>query len=147
MQNLFVYGSLMFPDLMKALCGRDFEMLDANLYGFRRLMVCDQPYPAIIPEHGQLVRGKLILNVPDDVLGLLVFYEGDEYRQETVEVQTGHGTIVSEVFVWNVGITRLLDATWEAKVFERDFLEEYVRRIAPETIREYQQTKGETGTY
>ncbi|RMG69751.1 MAG: gamma-glutamylcyclotransferase, partial [Nitrospirae bacterium] len=59
MLPLFVYGTLMWADVLKAVIGRIPLMEDAVIEGYRRVKIRDAIYPALIRAPSFSVRGKL----------------------------------------------------------------------------------------
>ena len=86
MQHLFVYGSLLFPELIEKLTGKNFSFLPAVLFGFQRLAVKDSDYPAIVPEVNKKVDGMLVLDVDRKSMKIFTYFEGDEYRKEELHL-------------------------------------------------------------
>ncbi|MBI3329368.1 MAG: gamma-glutamylcyclotransferase [Nitrospinae bacterium] len=85
--NLFVYGTLVDPQRVKALAGKQFARVAATLEGFER-MVPDTGYPYILPKPGAAVSGFLLKHLDAVSLNRLDRYEaeGDLYLRQEVEV-------------------------------------------------------------
>ena len=83
--HIFVYGLLMFPDIVTALTGRQYQMVDAVLHEHRRYGLSkgplDAPIPVLVAEPGAHQAGQLLLNVDAAALEILDFFE---------EVDSGH---------------------------------------------------------
>lgn len=137
MQHLFVYGSLLFPDLVTALTGKQFYSIPATLKGYRRCRVKDCDYPAIIETPGARVEGKIIENVDDRSMQLLTFFEGDDYTKQLVTVSLQGKKMKATTFVWITDKAFLEEADWKEAEFERQSLPFYLREVAPETRAEF----------
>jgi gamma-glutamylcyclotransferase (GGCT)/AIG2-like uncharacterized protein YtfP len=48
MQNIFVYGTLQSPEIIKKLTGKSFKNTPAVLEGYKRYWVKESDYPAVI---------------------------------------------------------------------------------------------------
>lgn len=85
--HLFVYGTLMDPQRVEVLTGKQFGRIEATLVGFERV---DSPlgYPYILPKCGSVVHGVLLTAIDPHSLHRLDAYEveGDLYRRQVVEV-------------------------------------------------------------
>lgn len=117
MQNLFVYGTLLFPEILQKITGKNFGSGEATLPGYRRHAVKNCDYPAIIQNKNEKVEGKLILNVDDESMKLLSDYEGEEYKKAEVEVQSGDSKIMAVVFVWCDSLDKLMENDWDENHF------------------------------
>jgi gamma-glutamylcyclotransferase (GGCT)/AIG2-like uncharacterized protein YtfP len=98
--HLFVYGTLIDPERVTALTGKQLERVDATLNGFERV---NSPlgYPFIFPKAGGIVRGVLLLNLDPVSLVQLDAYEaeGDLYRRQVVEVEVADRQVAAVTYV------------------------------------------------
>ena len=134
MQHVFVYGSLLFPEIVEGLTACKFETHDASIQNYERRTVKNNDYPAIIPKEGGQVLGKILLNVDKRSLEVLRFFEGDEYACVEITMNVDNKKITACVFVWNGDADALDKADWNLELFERKALAEYVRFVVPETV-------------
>jgi len=120
---LFVYGTLTDEVILKAVTGKTFQQKVAFLTGFRKLDI-PEFYPVIVPDPRASVKGKLILDVDEDTLQRLDFYEdeGEIYTRVMVKVKTDDG--VQEAFTY-IGNTNAILKTRELS----DVIEELNRRL------------------
>ena len=100
--ELFVYGTLTKPDLLRSLTGRAFDREPARLRGFRRF----QPvgcYPYILPSQGDVVDGTLLRGIDENDLRALDRYEGegDLYFRINVVAETAQGECPCATYVAN----------------------------------------------
>ncbi len=137
MQQVFVYGSLLFPELVEALTGRSFESREATLKNYRRFCVQGADFPAVFPQKGSEVHGRILLNVDKQSLDVLNFYEGDEYACRSEIVETENGSAEALVYVWQSGREHL-NGDWNEKHFEEKWLRDYIDFIAPETVKAFE---------
>ena len=85
MNQLFVYGTLLYSDIQLKIINRTCIGDAAILYNYKRSQVIKQHYPGIIPKDESIVHGYVI-QVNDEELLLLDDYEGDEYSLIHVQV-------------------------------------------------------------
>jgi len=137
MINVFVYGSLLFPEIADGLCGQTVKSEAATLKGFARVAIKGADYPAIIPMKNSEVKGKVLLHLNEKAIGLLAFYEGNEYKIVPVEVETDSVIINAIAFVWKAGYEFLEDIDWNKAQFKSESLEFYRDEIIPATVKEY----------
>lgn len=100
--ELFVYGTLTAPDLLRSLTGRVFDREPARLHGFRRF----QPVgccPYILASEGDSVDGTLLRGLEQDDLRALDLYEGegDLYFRIDVVAETAQGPRPCATYVGN----------------------------------------------
>ncbi len=112
--QLFVYGTLMWPEILKAVIDRIPVMEDALLEGYRRLKIKDAVYPALIKAESHSVQGKLIRGLNYNEIVLIDDYEGDEYERKEVFIKTLSGRKEAAfVYVFSEDYReRLLDENW-----------------------------------
>ncbi len=122
MQNLFVYGSLLFPELIEKLTGEKFSLIPAVLHGFRRFAVKGSDYPAIVPEENSKVTGMLVMDVDAKSMKMLAYFEGDEYRKEDVVVVSENKKFNATSFVWNEDLKLLEKYDWDFQKFKKHSL-------------------------
>jgi len=136
MQQVFVYGSLIFSELVKALTGTTFSTKGGILPDFKCFAVNGADYPAVVFHKGSSVKGKILLNVDDRSLEILRFYEGDEYECITASIHTENETTKALVFVWK-GANARLNGSWNENRFKVTSLETYISEVAPATRTEF----------
>lgn len=143
MQNLFVYGSLLFPYIMEGLTGRKFKTSEATLYGYKRHRVLGADYPAIIDTKDATVDGKLVFDVDPKSLALLTFFEGDEFSVREVKISLPNEEVTAFAFIWKTGLKYLDETDWDKTVFQQESLQYYIREIVPETVTEFKKFDAE----
>jgi gamma-glutamylcyclotransferase (GGCT)/AIG2-like uncharacterized protein YtfP len=98
--NLFVYGTLMDPQRVAALTGKQLARVEATLVGFERIE-SDLGYPFILPSPGAVVHGILLSDIDPVSLSRLDTYEaeGDLYRRQTVAVLVADKSVPAMTYV------------------------------------------------
>jgi gamma-glutamylcyclotransferase (GGCT)/AIG2-like uncharacterized protein YtfP len=140
MQHVFVYGTLLFPEFVEALTGSRFTISNGRLNGFRRCAIKGVEYPAVIPCSDALVDGKILLDVDERSFQLLQFFEGEEYEETSIQIESADGLTNATVFVWR-GKLELLPNDWDEQHFAENSLTEYVQLVAPATIEEFERSR------
>lgn len=132
-ENLFVYGTLMFPDVYREIVGHYPDYLNASLKGFERKSVLGKsikcPYPALVVGDGVL-EGKLIKNVTSSAMVLLDQYEGKEYSRIKVDVVVGNEMISASSYIWNFTSDNMLGDVWDVAKFYEDELSDYLKDLS-----------------
>ncbi|MFM8928779.1 MAG: gamma-glutamylcyclotransferase family protein [Betaproteobacteria bacterium] len=94
LSTCFAYGSLMWPDIMTRVCGREVSALQhtqAWLHGHARHPVRGQDYPGLVPQSGaQALQGVLYTGLTPQDFQRLDAFEGQEYERVPVEVVLEH---------------------------------------------------------
>jgi gamma-glutamylcyclotransferase (GGCT)/AIG2-like uncharacterized protein YtfP len=108
--QLFVYGTLMEPDLVQQLTGKRFRTERARLPGFRRIQEPGS-YPYILASVNHAVDGLLLRDVDADALRALDRYEdeGGLYLRTKVVVESESGSCPCETYVGNASIAGRLE--------------------------------------
>lgn len=130
-QALFVYGTLIFPKVMEAVCGEVPSSIAARLPGYRRYQVQDQIYPAVEPAPNDEVDGILYRDVAQSILKRLDRYEGREYRRLRLHVIHGRG---AQAFAWvyllrRPGCAGNTAQDWSAADFKSRHLGRWCRQL------------------
>lgn len=121
--NLFVYGTLMFPQVMQAVCGYRGPGQAALLEGYRRRMLGDEVYPGIFPCAGDTVSGLVYPGLSPSQLHRLDRFEGETYERHTVRVAVGGRELGVLTYVMSPAWRHLLsDQAWDPGDFERQAL-------------------------
>ena len=112
--NLFVYGTLMNPEVFRAVTGlrivkREAECDNVTTFRARRAILTgyqkispDHTYLYAVPEQHGRIRGYLIGPLPPGTMSALLQYEGRNYSRRTVTVQTRFGPAQAKAFIGNV---------------------------------------------
>ncbi len=126
----FVYGSLMFPNLLSAILQPAIppeelalRMTPAILKGYTRYAVAGVSYPAILPSDNESdeVRGMLIVKLTEEQKRRLDRFERGGYEVKSVEVWVdcevpskgpGEGgeerVVKADAYVWRRGVDELV---------------------------------------
>ncbi len=94
MADLFVYGTLLDPELLRRILGRDIRRLrmrPASAGGVRKMRVKGRAYPTLRPDAGATVDGRLVEGLTAGDMARLGRYEGPEYRLVDLDVRLGDG--------------------------------------------------------
>lgn len=130
MRHLFAYGSLMHPEVFRAVVGGSNRSVTAWLEGFRRSRLRNRSYPGIRPDPEHGVDGRLYYDLDPADWTRLDHFEGALYRREEVWVRPSAGPAVGAgtyVLVERF-TTEMTDEAWS---FEH-FVEEDLPRFRAE---------------
>lgn len=131
MSHLFVYGTLMHPAILRAVCGLTRKGEEATLEGYRRQPVQGEAYPAVAAVDGTAVRGMIYHHVPVMAWRRLDSYEGPFYRRQTVSVTLADGRreTVQSYLLRRRFIDRLEEGEWDYERFVTHHLTAYLRML------------------
>lgn len=129
--KVFVYGTLLLPNIMEAVTGSSYESMPATLEGYRRLRMKNEVFPGIIADPEASTKGKLYLGVDARALNLLDAFEGDLFDRQLLSVTAENGdrcqAYVYIVPAWNS--SHLEDKPWSLKTFMQDDYENFMADI------------------
>ena len=137
MHQLFIYGTLLFPEILEGITNKALQTIPGKLRGYKRCKVFGCDYPAIIPDPNSMVEGKLVINLDNHSMNIITFFEGEDYRKSTVIIQAGNQEVPATAFTWNGDFYRLEKEDWNKKLFEQYSLQYYAAKIIPETIKAF----------
>lgn len=128
--RLFVYGTLMMPAVLHAVCGRLLPTRAAGLAEFGRYRLRQRVYPAIVAEPGALTEGLLVEGLDAALWQCLDQWESTLYTRQTVTIQTREGaTLTAQTYVLAAQHHQQLDtAPWSPEEFARLHLSAYMAR-------------------
>ncbi|HEY3391950.1 MAG TPA: gamma-glutamylcyclotransferase family protein [Lacipirellulaceae bacterium] len=90
--HVFTYGTLMFPQVWKAVVGREFVSTAGSAIGYAIYRVRDAVFPGIIAAGDRdAVSGVVYLDVDQASLARLDLFEDDFYRRESLWVDCDDG--------------------------------------------------------
>jgi gamma-glutamylcyclotransferase (GGCT)/AIG2-like uncharacterized protein YtfP len=127
--SLFTYGTLMLPEIIQLITGRQCSGEKATLADFRRGKIRDESYPGIVRAPGHRVEGILYVALHTEEINRLSAFEGDAYELTRVKVQLPDGReadcltyILKEKYLF-----LLTGETWSPENFIRDHKESFLR--------------------
>ncbi|CAN4075799.1 unnamed protein product [Withania somnifera] len=102
MFHVFVYGSLLADDIVRALLKRVPPSNPAILHNFHRFSIKGRVYPAILPVENKRVNRKVLLDITVPELNILDAFEDFEYERTTVDVSLMDSSKIlqAETYVW-----------------------------------------------
>ena len=129
MSHLFVYGTLMVPEVAQKIFGRT-SVEKAILQNFKRLKIYlkDQElfYPALIKEKSSFTEGIIFRNLSEKELALIDKYEGEEYKRKLVQVETKEETLDACCYIWQANDDYILKDEWSAEGFREKYLNDFL---------------------
>ena len=139
--SVFVYGSLLFDEVVERLTGKLFQAEEASLADHARYAIQQEGRvakgPAIICEPGRVVKGRLLKDIDPDTLRIFDRFEfGDtdpsRYERVSVVVTLRYGEMVpAETYRAVTGLRPFLCGDWSEKDFKVRHLEFYVNDWLP----------------
>ena len=128
LMNIFTYGSLLFPSVMKAVTGRDFAFKKARLSGFARFKVIGESYPGLTPLEGAVTEGILHLDVDALSLRRLDDFEGEMYERTEIlaDLFDGESLIAQTYLIRPQYRDRLSSYPWDPEHFEKTDLLQFM---------------------
>jgi gamma-glutamylcyclotransferase (GGCT)/AIG2-like uncharacterized protein YtfP len=97
--DLFVYGTLMVPDIMREAGGHEGPSEPACLSGYRRGRIDGETYPGIVSTPGDCVEGMLYRGLTEAVIMRLDRFEGEFYARLPVRLSTDAGIMTAQAYV------------------------------------------------
>lgn len=130
MNNLFVYGSLMYEDVWTRVVNRHYKKQPAMLPGFRRLVVKGESYPGLVQSYSSAVEGFVYFDVTAQDIRRLDKFEGKYYIKRPVKVRTMDGREhKASVYIFARRYRRLLGtASWDPLRFGTTQLSNFISR-------------------
>ena len=120
---LFVYGTLLFPEILRALIGRVPESTGAEAAGWRAAALRGRRYPGLVPGAAR-ARGRLISGLNDAERRIIDDFEDGGYELRDLALTDGSR---AAAYVWTSD--DVLPTDWDAAAFAASDLARYVERL------------------
>ena len=125
--RLFVYGTLMVPEVLFALTRTKYEPRAAVLEGYKRSGLAGRSYPGMVRDEKSRVQG-LILDVSEGDFRIIDEFEGDMYTCETVYPLVDGEEYEARAYVLKAKYENLLvNSDWSVESFVRKSLSAFLR--------------------
>jgi gamma-glutamylcyclotransferase (GGCT)/AIG2-like uncharacterized protein YtfP len=118
---LFVYGTLLFPDVLQALLGRRPDSRPATATGWRVATLPSRVYPGLVSGSGS-VNGRLITDLTRAEWRILDTFEDDTYELRQITLLDGPD---AWAYVYTSDDGQWL-RSWDAERFLSEHLSHYV---------------------
>lgn len=130
-QACFVYGTLMFDEVLQALINRSPRKSSAVIRGYRRYCIRDQVFPGTVAATDSQVQGVVLFDISPQELEIFDEFEGEEYDKVSVQPELDEGAeagLVGEcsVYLWRHDLRGLLYGEWDPEGFRERYLQSYV---------------------
>ncbi|MGK5559209.1 gamma-glutamylcyclotransferase family protein [Actinomadura kijaniata] len=123
--GLFVYGTLRYPEVLRALLGRVPDLSPASAKGWRVRALPGVVYPGLVPDPASTAEGLLMTGLTDAERHLIDIYEGDLYDTVTLTLEDGRR---AHAYTWR-GETEAFD--WDPRHFASHELAAYLAALRP----------------
>ena len=130
MNNLFVYGTLMLPEVSQKIFGQSSdERACLEHYQSIKIHFGEEElfYPALIEQFGAKTNGILFRNLSEDELIFIDEYEGDEYERKLVQVEANSEKIEAWCYIWKSDNAYKLKGNWNIDWFKQNFLDDFLK--------------------
>jgi hypothetical protein len=118
---LFVYGSLLFPEVQRALLDRAPSQIPATAPGWRAAALPEKVYPGLVVARDS-ATGLLLTGLTADDWRTLTAFEGDLYDLRRLTLAAGR---LGWAFVWR-GVTPASPQDWSPADFAARVLPSFV---------------------
>jgi len=125
--ELFVYGTLLFPEVLGALLDRVPPRVPATACGWRVAALPGRVYPGLVPDRRRVAGGMVLSGLTRAECRLLDDYEdtdGQDYQLREIALAGGRSC---PAYVWR---TAVLPHDWDPRGFAAEHLADYVRQCA-----------------
>jgi gamma-glutamylcyclotransferase (GGCT)/AIG2-like uncharacterized protein YtfP len=137
--NVFVYGTLMFPEVAGPIAQIDSVGEPITIHGFKRFEAHTREwgnYPAIIRDASSSVDGLLFRNLTEKQLAQFDWFEDvidGLYHREQIQVVHKNEPIDVQLYVCGPRLEKMLleplCKPWDPEVFRKNELERYVDEV------------------
>ena len=137
-KSLFVYGTLMHPEIRNALLGKRLGFRPAKLYGYAAYTFykdgSESEYPILKPEEDAVLNGYVLEQVSMKDFEILRFYEGEEYLLKEVNVRVDDINVRAHIFMTSNQHIFRHGNKWNPENFVENHLQYYLDTIIPQVL-------------
>lgn len=140
-EHIFVYGLLMFPDIVEAITGQHYQMLDAVLADHQRFGLSQSPLEAPVPVltemPGRVQTGKLLLNVEPAAIKALDFFEeldSGHYVKKTVRVQAEGQWYSAFCYAIGPALKPYISGDWHPELVSDAHKAHFIKQVIPQML-------------
>ncbi len=127
--NWFFFGSMMDQEVLEIVVGRtvlEEEMITTILPGYRRVGVANESYPALVHTSNQSIEGVLIEDLDASESLRIIYFEGEEYKPEEVQLQLkNHKPESAYCFLASADL-ELVDREWDFESWRTQHLQDFL---------------------
>lgn len=126
--QLFVYGTLMAPEVRRYVIGRDVSVSPGLLRDFVRFCVSGTHYPGITRHVDSQVHGLVLHGLTDVEMSYMDDFEGAQYVRESVVVALDCGTAAeADTYVFrHERLNELSRMPWDFEYFRDNYLKAFL---------------------
>jgi gamma-glutamylcyclotransferase (GGCT)/AIG2-like uncharacterized protein YtfP len=129
--SVFCYGTLLFPEVLRAVAGVAPPPRSATARGWGRYRVHGEVFPGVIAQPGASTRGAVFDGIDAPALARLDAFEGELYQRVPLEVELDDGTRAT-AWCWVMAPGReavLTREPWDPEDFAARELASYLRQV------------------
>lgn len=122
MSSFFFYGTLMDPEIVRAVIGRPLSGLSpriAHLEGFKRVYVAAATYPALVAESGSSIEGIVVSRISPIEISRITRYEGADYESRLTTVLASDGQSVEARVFFPKAAVKTTNRPWRLDDWRR----------------------------
>lgn len=128
--NLFVYGTLIFEEILFALLQKRYISIPGLLRNHAIKKFSSAEYPGIIPDITATVSGKIIFDISQNDISILDTYEGIMYQRTKIAVSTNSEYYKCQTYlVKDRYKAKLSQAAWCPLDFQKNSLKHYLENL------------------
>ena len=129
MENLFTYGTLIFPEIMTAVTGRTFRSVESSIDDYKAYKVRGQVFPGAVSSAGDSLSGRVYFDLDPVSSQILDIFEGDLYDRINIDlIQDTERVPVSIYRFRKQSSLELEDNDWSADYFYQHHYMDYLQR-------------------
>lgn len=129
---LFSFGTLRDPEVLAIVSQQSAGMrqCSAHVTGYALHKVSGEDFPVMMPSGKGRVDGILIYGLTAQALDRIVFFEGDEYGLEPIDVIDDTGKVVQASYFKEASVYDICPTTWKYQQWNALEKNEFLDRVA-----------------
>jgi hypothetical protein len=136
--NLFVYGTLLLPEIRYALLNRNPEVRNAILKDYSVTEFCrnnqKMEYPILKYCPDEQANGLLLNGLSEKEMKIISHYEGDDYQIKILNVSANNSIVKAKVFMYKYPERIKIGTSWDIDGFSKYYLKNYVQIYIPKML-------------
>ncbi len=140
-EHIFVYGLLLFPEVVAAITGEQYQTLDAVLPDHLRRGLSQSPLSAPVPvlteAPGRSQQGKLLLHVGPAAIRALDFFEeidSGHYVKKAVRVQANGQWYSAFCYAIGPALQPYISGDWQPELVSEAQKAHVIQQVIPQML-------------
>jgi gamma-glutamylcyclotransferase (GGCT)/AIG2-like uncharacterized protein YtfP len=130
MADLFVYGTLQNPEIVRALTSKSFKQDKYVLSDYAVSLVTGEHFPGMTRSPGAYASGYILYDVDEESLEMIDKWEGPNYTPTNLSILVNDQATEVVAYIWADGSQ--LEGKWSNDTYRKTHMKECIEKCIPQ---------------